>query len=50
MQVYWGVWPDGTHDSRGTNKGEFWKANYHITHGLIELRELLEKDTASASS
>eukprot|EP00884_Botryococcus_braunii_P017485 jgi/Botrbrau1/441/Bobra.110_2s0090.1 len=40
-EQYWGVYPNGTVDTRGTNKGEFWKANYHVTHGLTSLKELI---------
>eukprot|EP00884_Botryococcus_braunii_P017496 jgi/Botrbrau1/442/Bobra.110_2s0091.2 len=40
-EQYWGVLPNGQVDDRGTVKGEFWKANYHVTHGLLGLKKLV---------
>ena len=48
-EFYWGVWPDGSPDAH-PNKGSFWKANYHVTHGLIKLRELLMADPDIATA
>ena len=40
-EQYWGVFPNGTVDGRGTNKAEFWKAGYHVLHGMLGMEDLV---------
>ncbi len=40
-EQYWGVYPNGTVDERGTNKAEFWKAGYHVLHGMLGMEDLV---------
>lgn len=40
-EQYWGVYPNGTIDERGTNKAEFWKAGYHVLHGMLGMEDLV---------